>query len=59
MKALSTLLLLAGYTLIYAAVAQNPKTHQTFATDPWMGLVSDVYTGDTVGGANATPQTSQ
>lgn len=39
MKFLSKLLLLAGYTLVYASVANHGK----FATEPWAGLFGDAY----------------
>ena len=42
MKFLSTLLLLGGYMLIYAAVARNGR----FAAEPWEGLFHDAYTVD-------------
>lgn len=40
MRFLSTLLMFAGYTLVYAAVAAGGK----FATEPWAGLFADAYT---------------
>lgn len=40
MKFLSTLLLLGGYLLIYAAVAKGGR----FAAQPWEGLFHDAYT---------------
>lgn len=40
MKSLSALLIFIGYTLIYAAIANQGK----FATDPWAGLYADAYT---------------
>lgn len=39
MKFLSTLLLLGGYLLVYAAVAKNGR----FAAEPWAGLFQDAY----------------
>lgn len=42
MRFLGVLLLLGGYTFIYAAVARGG----VFATEPWMGLVSDAYEPD-------------
>ena len=39
MRSLGMLLLLAGYTFIYAAVAKGGK----YATEPWMGFVKDAY----------------
>lgn len=39
MRLVSTLLVFAGYTLIYAAVAAGGK----FATEPWAGLYADAY----------------
>lgn len=45
MKFLSILLLLAGYLLVYAAVAKNGR----FATEPWEGLFHDAY------GVSSTP----
>lgn len=40
MKALATILIFGGYTLVYAATANQGK----FATDPWTGLFADAYT---------------
>lgn len=64
MRFLGTLLLLGGYTLVYAAVADAGK----FATDPWAGLFADAYsrhhkgqqqqgTGPTGHGGNTSGQT--
>lgn len=39
MKFLSLLLLLGGYMLIYASVANRGK----FAGNPWLGLFADAY----------------
>lgn len=39
MKVLSIVMILAGYTLIYAAIADHGK----FATNPWAGLFMDAY----------------
>ena len=39
MRFLGTLLLLTGYTLVYASVA----VHGKFAYDPWYGLFADAY----------------
>lgn len=39
MKFITTLLLFAGYTLVYAAVAKGGA----FATEPWKGLFADAY----------------
>lgn len=39
MKFLSTLLLLGGYLLVYAAIAKSGR----FATEPWEGLFQDAY----------------
>lgn len=41
MKSLAMLLIFGGYTLIYAAVANQGE----FATEPWAGLFADAYTG--------------
>lgn len=53
MRLLATLLILGGYTLVYAAVAKSGK----FALEPWSGLLSDAYmagvAGSTSGGASA------
>jgi hypothetical protein len=46
MAFLGTLLIFAGYTLVYGAVAKGGR----FATDPWAGLYLDAYTS-TVGTA--------
>lgn len=40
MKALSAILILGGYTLIYAAIAKQGR----FAPEPWAGLFADAYT---------------
>lgn len=40
MKALAILLVFGGYSLVYAAVANQGK----FATEPWAGLFADAYT---------------
>lgn len=48
MKFLSTLLLLGGYLLIYAAVAKSGR----FATQPWEGLFQDAYMVDTAPAAS-------
>ena len=53
MKFVTTLLLYAGYTLIYGAVAN----HGQFAWKPWMGLFADAYTGDSSGGGNGNSGT--
>jgi len=37
---IGTLLIFAGYTLVYGAVAKGGR----FATDPWAGLYADAYT---------------
>lgn len=42
MKAFAILLTFAGYTLVYAAVANRGR----FATDPWAGLFADAYTSN-------------
>ena len=39
MRFVGTLLLLAGYTLLYGSVANGGK----FATNPWAGLFTDAY----------------
>ena len=48
MKFLSTILVLAGYTLVYAAVAN----HGRFYANPWMGIFRDAY-----GASDTTPTT--
>jgi hypothetical protein len=47
MKSLAMILTFAGYTLIYAAVANQG----IFATEPWNGLFADAYTGPQSTGA--------
>ena len=61
MKFLSTLLVLGGYVLVYAAVANHGK----YATSPWLGVFRDAYGVDaqkatvtTTGGATTTPPTT-
>lgn len=50
MRLLATLLILGGYTLVYAAVAKSGK----FALEPWSGLLGDAYmASSTSGGASA------
>ena len=44
MRFLGTVLLLAGYVLVYASVAADGR----FATDPWKGLFADAYTNSVV-----------
>ena len=39
MRFLSTLLVMGGYVLVYAAIANHGK----FATDPWLGVLADAY----------------
>jgi hypothetical protein len=50
MRFLGTLLIFAGYTLVYGAVAKGGR----FATDPWAGLYADAYTTPSVGQAVAS-----
>jgi len=50
MKFLSTILVLGGYILIYAAVANKGK----FAKQPWIGVFRDAYGVDTSTGTGAT-----
>ncbi len=40
MKSLAAILIFAGYTFVYAAVAKQGK----FVTEPWAGLFADAYT---------------
>lgn len=42
MRLVSTLLVFAGYTFVYASVAAGGR----FATEPWAGLFADAYTPD-------------
>ncbi len=57
MKLLSTLLVFAGYTLVYAAVANHGK----YAQIPWLGVFRDAYGVDAAkhgaapGGSGAAP----
>lgn len=54
MRFLGTLLLFSGYVLIYSAVAAGGK----YATEPWLGLLVDAYTGDPlINVANVAPGT--
>lgn len=47
MKFLGIYLLLGGYILVYASVANGGK----FATDPWNGVFGDAYPPSNVGSA--------
>lgn len=49
MLALASALLFAGYTLVYAAVANGGK----FAATPWEALRADAYTGGPPGAAGS------
>lgn len=50
MLGLGNLLMLAGYTLIYAATANGGA----FASNPWQGLWSDAYQQDSGAGAGSS-----
>ena len=50
MRLIGTLLLFAGYTLIYSAVANGGR----FVTEPWAALLGDAYTDTSTSAATAT-----
>lgn len=52
MLGLVSFFLFAGYTLVYAAVADGGR----FAATPWESLRKDAYTGETPAGAAASSQ---
>lgn len=51
MKFLGTLLILGGYILVYAAVANGGK----FYANPWMGVFRDAYGVDSAAGGATQP----
>jgi hypothetical protein len=51
---IGVLLVFGGYMLVYAAVAHGG----VYATEPWLSLYADAYTGKTGGTGPSIPSTN-